>query len=111
MVPPIAAGNLGLVDGRQHGLYLGGTAGGNDHDNLRIFQEFLECRHGAGVGGLVVFENDRELAAVDPAGSVDLFNRQFCSLLVVLTRFSRFAGHGDDLADLDRLGLRLSDPE
>jgi hypothetical protein len=104
-----AADHHGLAElehiGR-HGVHLGRTDRAEEGDDVGLRGELREREHDAGIGGLVVFDDQFGLLAQNAAGLVDRFKRELGALDGIAARLRGGAGDRRAHADLDRRALR-----
>ena len=96
-----------LDDVRGHRMHLGRTDRTEEPDDVRLRGELREGEHDAGIGGLVVLDDQLALLSQDTAGLVDGFERELGALDGVAAGFSGGAGDGRTHADLDGGALRI----
>ena len=96
-----------LDDVRRHRMHLGRTDRAEEADDVGLRGELREGEHDAGIGGLVVLDDQLALLSQDTAGLVDGFECELGALDGVAAGFSGGTGDGRAHADLDGGALRM----
>ncbi|MGY4374021.1 hypothetical protein ACVWZ3_001660 [Bradyrhizobium sp. i1.3.6] len=91
----------------RHRVHLGRTDRAEEPDDVGLRGELGESEHDAGIGGLVVLDDQLALLSQDTAGFVHSFERELGALDGVTAGFSGWTGDGRAHADLDGGALRM----
>ena len=91
----------------RHRMHLGRTDRAEEADDVGLGGELGERQHDAGIGGLIVLDDQFELLAEHAAGLVDGFERELRALDGVSAGFGGGTGDRRAHADLDGGALRL----
>ena len=110
--PADNGGDAIVLDRIGHGQDLGALDGADQRQNLLLLHGLLQRGQGAGVGGLVVHNDQVDFLAVNSTGCVDLLHSEFDRLDLKRAFVRRSAGDGRGKANLDRIGcLQAQDAE
>ena len=90
----------------RHRVHLGGADRAEEADDVGLRGQLGERQHDAGIGGLVVFDDQFDLLAEHAAGLVDGVERELGALDGIAAGFGRGAGDRRAHADLDGGALR-----